>query len=112
MSTSIKLADIIDQVGKDLVIIHFWANWSGSAFMMNNILKDLIPTYEEKVGLLEIDVEEDPEIVASLSITEIPTLVFFNTENHSLEGIFSGMISKHRLKSELNAVLSRIQSVS
>lgn len=112
MITSTKLKSIIDQHEKGLIVIHFWAKWSGSAFLMDNILKDLIPNYHGKVGFQEIDVEKDQELVQSLSIAEIPTLVFFNSYNNTLEGIYTGIFSKHRLKSELDAILTKIQPIS
>lgn len=112
MIASTKLKSRIEQTGKELMIIHFSARWSGSAFLMQNVLVDLIPNYPEQVGLLEIDIETEQELVQSLSIGEIPTLWVFNTHNDTLEAIYTGILSKQRLKQELNSILSRIRTIS
>ncbi len=111
MIVSPRLKSIIDQNEKDLIVIHFFAKWSGTSFLMKNILKDLILNYQEKVGFLEIDVEEEYELVQSLSIVEIPTLIFFNSYNYTLEGIYTGIFSKHLLKSELDIILTKLQAI-
>ena len=111
MITSTKLKSIVDQYEKGLIVIHFWAGWSGSAFLMNNILTDLKSDYQEKIDFLVIDVEKEHELVESLSIVEIPTLMFLNTYNNTLEGIYTGIFSKQRLKSELDTMLTKIQTI-
>ncbi len=67
--------EIID--GNDLVIIDFWAEWCGPCKEMNPILEEVSSEMEEKIKVLKINIDENPNIPNKYGLQSIPTLIIF-----------------------------------
>ena len=59
------------------VLVDFWATWCGPCKMIAPIISQLAIKYEGKVKVGKVDVDENPEIAESFSISSIPTLIMF-----------------------------------
>lgn len=59
------------------VIVDFWAPWCVPCRTIKPILKRLAQEYQGKVDLWEINADENPELLTSLKIYGIPTLIAY-----------------------------------
>ena len=97
------LEDLGNKYWEDTIIVHLLAEWSGTAYLMKNILKDVLSNYKNQVKLIEIDIDQDPQLANELSITVIPTLLLIHKSK--LVQIYSGILSKQRLKAEIDLII-------
>ena len=58
-------------------LVDFWAEWCGTCRMMASELEKLALTYQGKLHIVKMDVQESPDTPASLSVMNIPTLILF-----------------------------------
>ena len=59
------------------VIADFWAEWCGPCRMIDPILKALAKDYKDRLKIVKINVDEEPDLASRYSIQSIPTLLFF-----------------------------------
>ncbi|MBJ7281328.1 MAG: thioredoxin [Rhodoluna sp.] len=63
------------------VLVDFWAEWCGPCRMVSPILDEISAEYGEKITIVKLNVDEEPEIAMRYGITGIPALqVFQNGE--------------------------------
>ena len=59
------------------VFVDFWAPWCGPCRIIGPIVEDLAPSYDGKVLITKINVDENPGIAQAYGVTSIPTLMIF-----------------------------------
>ena len=82
------------------VIIDFHALWCGPCKVQSPILKELATELGERVKVIKIDVDQNPEIASRYHIQGVPTLAIF--KNGKLLWRQSGVVSKQQLINVLN----------
>ncbi len=60
-----------------LVLVDFWATWCGPCRMLAPTLEAIQEEMGEKVSIVKVNIEENPQIAAQYRITNIPYMMFF-----------------------------------
>lgn len=77
------------------VLIDYWAEWCGPCKMIAPILDELAEEYGEKVKIVKLNIDENPETPPKYGIRGIPTLMLFKDGN--VEATKVGAVSKSQL---------------
>ena len=59
------------------VLVDYWAEWCGPCKMIAPILDELSATYDGKLQIAKMNVDENRDIPAKFGIRGIPTLMLF-----------------------------------
>jgi len=60
-----------------VVMVDFWAPWCAPCRMVAPVLDEIQKDLGEKVKIVKMNVDENPQIATKLSVTSIPTLVVY-----------------------------------
>jgi thioredoxin 1 len=77
------------------VLIDFFAEWCGPCKVQSPILKELAGELGDKIKVIKIDVDKNPQIAAQYAIQGVPTLMVFKEGKQLFRQ--SGMMSKPQL---------------
>jgi len=77
------------------VLVDYWAEWCGPCKMIAPILDEVATTYEGKLQIAKMNVDENREIPAKFGIRGIPTLMLF--KDGALAATKVGALSKSQL---------------
>lgn len=59
------------------VVVDFWAEWCGPCRMIAPALEEISGSLGDKVKIVKLNVDENPNIAAKYGIMSIPTLLLF-----------------------------------
>ena len=59
------------------VLVDFWAEWCGPCRMVSPIVDELGADYADKLDVVKVNVDEEPELAQQYGITGIPALLVF-----------------------------------
>src|ERR1700756_3089797 len=59
------------------VVVDFWAEWCGPCRMIAPALEEISPSRGDKVKIVKLNVDENPQTAAKYGIQSIPTLMIF-----------------------------------
>ncbi|MEY5023865.1 MAG: thioredoxin [Actinomycetota bacterium] len=59
------------------VIVDFWAEWCGPCRMVSPILDEIASEYGEKLKVVKVNVDEQPQLAMDYQVTGIPLLGIF-----------------------------------
>lgn len=63
-----------------LVIVDFFAEWCGPCQTLLPVLEDVAKENEERVDIVKINVDSQPELAMRYGVRNIPTLLFFQNQ--------------------------------
>ena len=61
------------------VLVDFSAEWCGPCQALMPIVDELAGTYEGKVKIVKVNVDDSPELAQKFGVLSIPTLVFLGS---------------------------------
>ena len=82
------------------VVVDFHAVWCGPCKVQSPILKELADELGDRIRVIKIDVDQNPEIAGRFQIRSVPTLMVF--KNGQTLWRHSGVVTKPELLSILN----------
>ena len=59
------------------VLVDFFATWCGPCKMMTPILHEVKTAMGDKVTIIKIDVDKNPEVAGQFQVQGVPTLIIF-----------------------------------
>ena len=86
------------------VLVDYWAEWCGPCKMIAPVLDELAATYQGKLTIAKMNVDENREIPAKFGIRGIPTLMLF--KNGELAATKVGAMSKAQLSAFIDQSLA------
>lgn len=101
MEKKLTFQEIIN--GEKPVLVDFFAEWCGPCKMMAPILKDLATESGDKVSVIKVDVDKNPQVAEHFRIQGVPTLILFKKG----EPIWrqSGVVPLSKLKSTIDTIV-------
>jgi thioredoxin 1 len=85
------------------VVVDFWAEWCGPCRMIAPALEEIASSLGEKVKIVKLNVDENPQVAAKYNIQSIPTLMIFKNGNMSSRQI--GAAPKQKLEQWITAAV-------
>lgn len=68
--------EIISQSGQ-AVLVEFGAEWCGPCKQLIPLLVQLAAEYQDRVRVVQIDVDASPEVTTRFGVMSVPTLILF-----------------------------------
>ena len=59
------------------VLVDFWAEWCGPCKMVAPVLEEIAGENAEKITIVKLNIDENPETARAYSIMSIPTMAVF-----------------------------------
>ena len=100
--TDDSFGDDVEKADKP-VLVDFWAEWCGPCKMIAPIVDEAAKTYDGKVQIVKMNVDENRDIPAKFGIRGIPTLMLFKGGEHAATKV--GALSKAQLTAFLDGHL-------
>lgn len=88
---------------KKTFLADFYATWCGPCKMESYVLDDLDKIMGDKLDIVKIDIDKEPELTDELDITIVPTLLFI--KNGEIASRYSGFLPLERLQARLEKLL-------
>jgi thioredoxin 1 len=94
------------EVGKaeGLVLVDFWAVWCGPCQVLAPIVDELATEYNDKLKVMKLNTDDNPDVAGRYGIMSIPTLLFFKG-GQPVEKVV-GAVPKKLLKDAIDKLLT------
>ena len=83
-----------------LTLVDFWAEWCGPCKAIAPVVDEIANTYNGKMNVLKMNIDDNPTTPTQLQIRGIPTLILF--KNGQVIDQIVGAVPKDRLLAMIN----------
>ena len=85
------------------VLVDFWASWCGPCMMLAPIVEKIASTYEGKLVVGKVNVDEEMDLAMKYNIVSIPTIIFFKDGQVKKKSI--GYLTENELVNLIEEIL-------
>ena len=86
------------------VLLDFWAEWCGPCKMIAPLLDSIADEYKDKLTVVKLNIDENPQTPPKYNVRGIPTLLLFRDGSVTAQQV--GAVSKAQLEAFLDSHLS------
>ncbi|KAI8466653.1 MAG: thioredoxin-related protein [Monoraphidium minutum] len=87
------------------ILVDFFATWCGPCLLLAQELEKVAEDMGDKVDILKLDVDANPELASQLQIAGLPTMIFIGTDDTKpalrSEGLMTAETIKNILRKDL-----------
>lgn len=94
-------ATFVEETKEGLVLVDFWAPWCGPCRMVAPVLDEISEELGDKVKIIKVNVDDNPDTSKEFGIMSIPTLLV--KQNNEVKETIIG----YRPKEELDEVIAK-----
>ncbi|ARU90326.1 thioredoxin TrxA [Pseudomonas sp. M30-35] len=101
--TSVSDASFDQEViqAEGAILVDYWAEWCGPCKMIAPVLDEIAQTYQGKLKVCKLNIDENQETPPKYGVRGIPTLMLF--KNGNVEATKVGALSKSQLTAFLDS---------
>lgn len=82
------------------VLVDFFATWCGPCKMVSPLLEQVAEEMEDKIKIVKLDIDQNPELASKYGVMSIPTFVMFM---HGIEVAKNvGAMPKEKIEAFIN----------
>jgi thioredoxin 1 len=96
-----SFSDVIN--GETPVLVDFFAEWCAPCKMMAPILQDLKSAMGDRLTVIKVDTDRNPQVAAKYQIRGVPTMILFHQGDILWQQ--AGVVPLHQLKSIIESKL-------
>ncbi len=85
------------------VLLDFWAEWCGPCKMIAPLLEEVAVSHADKLAVMKLNVDENPNTAQKFGIRSIPTLILF--KDGAVQAQKMGAMPKSQLEEFLDTNL-------
>ena len=85
------------------VLVDYWAEWCGPCKMIAPLLDEISDKYEDRLAIVKLNVDENPNTAQKFGIRSIPTLMLF--KDGAVQAQMMGAMPKSQLEEFLDTNL-------
>lgn len=95
VGTDKNFAADVEGNNSETVLVYFWALWCPPCKVLGPIIEEMAEEIGDKVKIVKIDVDDNPESAGKFEVMSIPTLMVF--QNGDLKSKAVGLQPKEQL---------------
>ncbi len=89
----------------EAVLVYFWAPWCGPCRLMSPMMETIASTYGDRLKVVKIEVDPNPQAVSQCNVQGVPALVLFQSGQQV--DMIEGVIGKPKIQDFLSQHLSQ-----
>ncbi|GBF91910.1 thioredoxin, chloroplastic [Raphidocelis subcapitata] len=83
------------------ILVDFFATWCGPCLLLAQELEKVAEEMGDRVDILKLDVDENPDLASALQIAGLPTMIFIGTDDSKPALRSEGLMTAETIKSIL-----------